>query len=148
MAREKKPAGSLTRKLLLMLVLGTGTFLCVTGMVISFVLCADHISEFFNGWNYSNGWEPFTGNYFDYIRQIPKEVYVAFGWFPEACFITLIFYPLAVLGIGIYEVAYGEFTIVLYGWLPFLTGAFGMVFFGFMLLKEDDSPHAGKYDRF
>lgn len=146
MARETKPAGSLTRKLLMGLVIGVGAFLIVTGLVISFVLCVDHVSEFFNGWNYKNNWEPFSGTYFDYIRQIPHEVYIAFGWFPEACFITVILFPVLILFLGIYEVMYNDFSLVLNGWLPVLIGIFGMVLFGFMIMKEPDSPHAGKYD--
>lgn len=123
-------------------------FLILTGLIISFVVCVDHVAEFFNGWNYKNDWEPFRGTYLDYVRQIPYEVYIAAGWYPEACFITLIFFPLFILLITFYEVMHSDYTLFLMGWIPVMSGVVAMIVFGFMLLREPENPNAGNYKKF
>jgi len=147
MARAKKSAGFSFRRFLFIAVAIFSAFLCMTGLAIAFVVCADHVSEFFNGWNYKNDWEPFRGNYLEYVMQIPREVYTAFYYFPEACFITLIFFPLFVLLIAFFEVMRFDYTIVTMGWLPFISGIALFVVVGFALLREDDNPNAGKYNK-
>jgi hypothetical protein len=109
---------------------------------------ADHVSEFFNGWNYHNNWEPFHGSYFDYVMQIPHEVFIAFYYFPEACFITLIFFPLFILLIAFFEVMRNDFTIVVMGWGPMIAAVILFVFIGFSVLREPENPDGGKYEKF
>ncbi len=147
MAREKPPAGFTTRKILFILVLLVSAFLCLTGALIALVICADHVAEFFNGWNYENNWEPFHGGYLDYVLQIPGALYVAFSHFPEACFLTMIMYPMLVVAIAIYEVIHNDFTLVLMGWGPFMAGVALFIFGGFNLAQGKDNPDAGKYTK-
>ncbi len=122
-------------------------FLCLTGMGIAFVICADHLSEFFNGWNYRNNWDPFSGGYIDAVRELPGQLYIGLKNFPDACFFTLILYPMIVIFVAFYEVVHNDFSILLMGWLPFLSGVALFILGGFFFLREPDNPNMEKFKK-
>ncbi|MGB4057650.1 MAG: hypothetical protein WBK77_06165 [Alphaproteobacteria bacterium] len=113
-------------------------FLCLSGILIAFVLGADHIAEFLNKRNYQNEWEPFRGafGFFDYVARIPDEIVNGIRYFPDACFAMLVFYPLTVIILALFEVFEGDFTMLLMGWLPFFAGIMLFVIGGFFFLRE------------
>ncbi len=116
--------------------MGSGMALAVTGMLIAFVLCVDHIADLM-GWRLERDWVPLRGGFIDAARQLPRALYESVIYFPEASFAAFIFYPLAVIALAFYEAVQGYYAIILMGWLPFLAGVTIFLLSGLLIEKGD-----------
>lgn len=115
--------------------------------MIAFIICIDRTDELFNNvryqqnWHnagnsmYQNRWTPFVGGFVDHIRLIPIGIFNGFYYFPAAALVTLIFFPLLIFVVPIYDgFAMMDFDLLMYGWLPFGIGI--MLFIMAGLLSE------------
>ncbi len=109
--------------------------LCVISVLIALIISIDRADELFNSvryqdnWHqkssiYENRWEPFENrNYIQCVLSIPKNLYIALLKFPTSFLIGLIFLPLLVVVVPVYEGFYlGEATMLLLAWLPLVLG--------------------------
>jgi hypothetical protein len=113
-----------------------GVVVSLTGMVIAYALCVEHIVNLM-GWRLQNDWTPFQGGFWDTVRQIPQALYECITYYPEASFTAFVFYPLAVVAFAIYEAVHWQFDLIVMGWLPFMVGVAIFLFSGLLIEKTD-----------
>lgn len=100
-----------------------GMAVCALALLIAFTICVDRISELLNGIGYQNKWNPASGGALNIVLNLPHNLYICFAKFMEASFATILFFPLIILLVPIYNVAYfWDFSILIYGYLPFMVG--------------------------
>lgn len=128
MAGRRKKTNRHGRSFLSNIAVFCGFILCATGFLLALIICVDRVSEFMNGMNYRNNWSPVAGAPLEVIKAIPLNLYICITKFLESLLASLIFFPLLVLIVPLYDLFYsGDASILLYGYLPFAVGA-GLVF--------------------
>lgn len=121
--RRGKRDLTLLAKLMVLL----GMLVCLVSLLIAYVICVDRVSEILNGSGYQNNWHPAKGGFVDVLMNLPQNLITCFVKFTEASFACVLFFPLVVLLVPIYNLFfYMDFTILLYGYVPFLAG-FGII---------------------
>jgi hypothetical protein len=152
MARERKPGSENIHPVFYIFFIAS-LLLCLTGMLMAFVICIDRTDELFNNvryqdhWSkagnsmYKNRWEPFQGNFIECVKQIPAGFYIGFSKFPAAALVAIVFYPLLVLVFPVYDIfANMDFTMLLLGWLPFLGGVLLFILSGLLAQMSKSNP--------
>ena len=146
MAKDKSKSGDSIHPIFF-LFFAASIGLCICGMLIALVICIDRADELFNNvqyqgnWHntgnsmYQNRWSPFIGGFVDHVKQIPAGLFNGFYYFPAAALVAVIFYPLLVIVVPIYDgFSSMNFSMLLYGWLPFAAGV--MLFIASGVLAE------------
>lgn len=104
-----------------------GMLVCLVSLLVAYVICVDRVSEILNGSGYQNSWHPAKGGFISTLTNLPQNLIICFVKFTEASFACVLFFPLVVLLVPIYNLFfYMDFTILLYGYVPFLAG-FGII---------------------
>jgi hypothetical protein len=104
------------------------------------IISTDRADELFNAlrykndWRvsssfYKNTWEPFRNCGYDFcVLRVPGNLWVALNQFPTSFLIGLVFLPLMIFVAPMYEVFFlSEYTMLLFGWLPFALGVISFV---------------------
>lgn len=100
-----------------------GFAICLLGFLVALTGCVDRLSEFLNGMGYQNKWNPLRGSFLQIIENLPGNLYICVTKFLEATFASIIFFPLVILAVPLYDLFfYGDFAILLYGFLPIIVG--------------------------
>ncbi len=111
------------RSILSNIVILIGACICVMAITLCLIICVDRLSEFLNGSGYRNNWSPVSGHPLDVLKAIPMNLYICFSKFLEATFASILFFPLVILMVPLYDLFYfGDYSILLYGYLPFISG--------------------------
>jgi hypothetical protein len=109
------------------LIVGVGMLICLTSLLIAYTICVDRVSELLNSSGYQNNWHPANGGFIDTLINLPQNLMICFTKFIEAAFACVLFFPILILLVPIYNLYfYLDFTILLYGYVPFLVG-FGVI---------------------
>ncbi len=124
-------------KKLPLLALLLGALIAAGGFLISYVICVDWMAEFMDGNRMYNEWVPVKANFLETLTALPHSLFVAFSKFPIASAMTLIFFPLLIVLLPLYQVSFfGDWSLFYMGWLPFFAGG-GLFLLG-GILREDD----------
>ncbi|MFN3701332.1 MAG: hypothetical protein ACK4VI_07415 [Alphaproteobacteria bacterium] len=109
--------------LLSVLFVFAGFCISFIGFLMALVICTDRVSEFLNGRGAHNNWHPTIGEPLDVLMRLPENLIFAFTHFLEALFASILFFPLIVLFVPLYDMFFfWDFSILLYGYLPFIVG--------------------------
>ena len=121
-----------------------GALIALIGLLFAFVICVDRVSEFLNGRGYQNKWNPVNGNPVEEFKNLHILLYISVSKFMEASFATLLFFPLVILIVPLTDMFYwGDYSILLYGYLPIITGV-GLAFTAIVVSEKTVLKKADK----
>lgn len=100
-----------------------GVLSCLAGIGGMFLLSGVILEEFMNGVRIINDWSPDARGASGFFFGLPSNLALLVNYYPLAAFATLIFFPLVVVLMPIYAGFFlDDWTVALFGWVPFLNG--------------------------
>ncbi|MCB9978267.1 MAG: hypothetical protein H6862_01495 [Rhodospirillales bacterium] len=93
------------------------------GLIGTYVLCVFFLEEYINGVRLVNWYHPDTSSLLSFWHHLPSLFLMTFSRYDLSAFVTILFFPMISFLVPLWAgFSSGNWTLVAFGWGPFLGG--------------------------